>query len=217
MNRTRTFSTSALAGLAVLAFVAVVAVAACRSTATGSGNPDPTVGSHTTPHTRTTANAGPMTGLLLLRRDVTATTTVSTVDPSTGRITVQRTFTVPDGVTANAAEISHHLGLIERGSFNSDFSLMAATGPVQRDGSTAAGVLDTDGHFAALTAPVGGYGSPERKVALDFGPDGRLWYAVSVDGAYSGFGSVDPSRGPASERAEHVSATTLHAPKRFCA
>ena len=125
---------------------------------------------------------------------------------------MQRTFTVPDGVTANAAEISHHLGLIERGFFNSDFSLMAATGPVQPDGSTAAGVLDTHGHFTALTAPVGGYGSPERKVALGFGPDGRLWYAVSVDGAYSGFGSVDPSRGPASQRAEHVSATTLHAP-----
>jgi len=152
-------------------------------------------------------------GLLLLV-DIGPNATIEAIDPHGGSVTARETYTVPSGVRANEITFGRNFpGLAVRSSFTASLGLVAAQGPAQADGAAPAGVLDPQGRFTPLTPPTRGYGSPQVYVPLGFDAGGRLWYTTDVDGAMTThFASVDPARGMASTRPEHVPTGALHVP-----
>ena len=204
------------AGLAAITALLACAITGCssttvagRGTAAGYGPISRTASGHLGEKTGGVS----LRGLILLAADPSGAT-VEAIDPHTGSLTGRERFTVPSGVRANQISYGRDYGgLAARSSFNPSLSLVAAQGPQQPDGGAAAGVLDTHGHFTALTAPTSGYGSPKTYVPVGFDPGGRLWYTHMAGGAYTGgFTSVDPAVGPRSTRSEHVSPNVLHVP-----
>ena len=206
--------------VATLALLACT-VAGCASTVAGhaaSKDASPTNRTSTINHTNPTTSAAgpavaPMHGIMLLI-DRFSQATIEAIDPSSGSVTGTRTFPLPRDVQSTGISSGSHLpSLVLRNWFNPALTLTAAAGPPRPDGSAPAGVLDMRGHFTALTAPTSGYSAPQIDVPLGFDPQGRLWYAAEVDGAYTGHvASVDPAKGPTSTRTESVSADALHAP-----
>lgn len=211
-----TLMTRATVGTAIALLAS--SAAACSSTSIrGAG----TVATAPGPTSRPAASAAPGGGVrhgtlrgLLLMIDRPAGATIEAIDPNTGSMTGERTFDIPSGMRANEITFGRTVGgLGIRSAFDASLDLVAAEGLQEPDGSVPAGVLDSRGHFTALTPPTKGYSSPKTYVPLGFDPGGRLWYTQQVDGAYTGgFSSVDPARGAASTRIERVSPNVLHAP-----
>lgn len=194
---------------------AVVALLGCCTTACGSravnGRAIPTNATTSSQHSASPGGGGgtpasfrPRGLLLLIDRPSGAT--VEAIDPHSGAVTGREKFTVPSGIAPDGLTPGfRYTGLAIRNAFNSSITEVAAQGPQQPDGSTAAGELDTHGRFTALTPPTQGYASPKVDVPVGFAPDGRLWFEQQVAGSpEGGFFSVDPNRGGTSVRREGV-------------
>lgn len=126
-------------------------------------------------------------------------------DPSTGR---SGTRTFPD---ASALMDDNPVpAFVLRQEFNNSFTQVMAQGPQASDGSAAAGVTDTSGHFTPLTASTsGGYGSPVAKAPLAFDPvTGQLWYEYAGQGGSEALGSADPGVGPKSDQSQKAAVPT---------
>jgi hypothetical protein len=145
----------------------------------------------------------PLHGIILASQDSTGVHLYA-IDPASGDVTAERTFAF-DSNSYFPALNSSDPGWIERESFNSDFTELAATEPQQADGSQNAGYIDTSGLFHALTASPGGYGTTLQYNAIGFSPaTGHLWYQTPQgSGSDTGIlGSVDPQAGSGSMQVE---------------
>jgi hypothetical protein len=170
--------------LCAAAVATTLAVAACGGTGSGSGgstsSPATSAGGQSS--TGPTA-AGGLHGILLVDQTGLNTIQLRAVNPMTGAVIQTRTF---NGGNAEPVE-AQSPGATARQAFNSDFTEIAARGPVAADGSSSSGVITQQGVYKPLTAgPSGGYGIKLRKTAFAFDPKGNLWYSA-VDGA----GSLD--------------------------
>jgi hypothetical protein len=120
------------------------------------------------------------------------------LDPQTGSSTQIRDFV--GGGSNSGAQLTFDVnnvlpGFTFRADFNPEFTEMAATGPTQADGSSAAGFVDMHGGFHALTPSAqGSFGTVTTKSAIGFDPSGNLWFVQSNadDGSNAKYGYVDP-------------------------
>ena len=142
------------------------------------------------PSAATPAGAG-LHGIVLAVETALNTVELQVFDPTTGALTVTRTFA---GGPASLAFDSRDPGFVWRESFNQTFTAMAASGPQAADGSVSAGTVNDQGVYAPLTASTsGGYGTPLQKKAIGFNPStDDLWYQTPQgNGSPSGqFGFV---------------------------
>lgn len=198
----------------MLAAASVVTLAACGGGGSPATAPTPVAHSASAApassagpsSSRTASASASFHGIVLASQDPTGVHLFA-IDPTSGRVTGERTFAF-DSNTFTPALNSSDPGWIERESFNSDFTELAATGPQQADGSQNAGYIDTSGQFHALTASPSGYGTTLQYDAIGFNPaTGRLWYQTPQgSGSDTGMlGSVDPQAGPGTMRTERGS------------
>jgi hypothetical protein len=135
-------------------------------------------------------------GIVVAVETALNTVQLQALDPTTGAITVTRTFA---GGPASLAYDSNDPGFVWRESFNQTFTAIAASGPQAADGSVSAGTVNDQGVYAPLTASTsGGYGTTLQKKAIGFNPGtGDLWYQTPQgNGSPSGqFGFVSLTSG----------------------
>ncbi len=182
----------AAAAAAVLAGGCVSAGTAVVPKASPSARHSVAAGHQTSaqPSAATPAGAG-LHGIVLAVETALNTVELQAFDPTTGALTVTRTFA---GGPASLAFDSRDPGFVWRESFNQTFTAMAASGPQAADGSVSAGTVNDQGVYTPLTASTsGGYGTTLQKKAIGFNPrTDDLWYQTPQgNGSPSGqFGFV---------------------------
>ncbi len=197
---------------AVPAAVAVAAVTLGACTGGGSTGaskpPSSTASAASAASVRPTQAApGALHGIILGNKNEPAAFGAQLValDPQTGSSTQTRDFV--GGGSDSSAQLTFDdnevlPGFTFRADFNPEFTEMAATGPKQADGSSAAGFVGVHEGFHALTQSAqGGFGTVTAKSAIGFDPSGNLWFIQSNadDGSNAKYGYVDPAT-----RTEHL-------------
>jgi hypothetical protein len=178
--------------------VPLLALSGCSS-GTADGSTGSTVApDRTEPTAVAPAENPPFRGIVLIVCGQPQTT-LTAVDPDTHGVNATRTFSAGDGQTMNCDQ---RRAKLLRQVFDTGFTKVATTVPAS-DGGGHIGYLAIDGAAGTevdLTPAKGsGYGdSAPTQANPVFNPaTGRLWFTNG-----DGFGSVDVSGGPGSNRAE---------------
>lgn len=147
----------------------------------------------------------------------TDTVTVTSYDPATGQPGETRTFSQA-GADSSPCPVTGTATITERSrrnAFNADYTKLAAT-QTGSDGGTHVGFIDVSGTFTDLTpAKATGFSAkPPAQKSPVFNPGtGRLWFYDA--NTPSTIGSVDPTAGPGSSRAEPAGSLIPDGETRF--